>query len=208
MVVGVLSCMSLVGCGEAQDVVSNDVVETPAAREISEENQETENGEQSADAQLTEEEVATTTFVEEVSDVEVATEQIDQLSGFIGKTAHDVNLALGQPSTSKKIENSQLIAANYYKVDFCDEVAKVEVDFDVDTQKVNYVSFTIMSANDLEATKELFVESLTQIYGESTVERYMDVKGRQRRDWNDGTLNFDLKYYQNNITLDIYPLDK
>jgi len=65
-----------------------------------------------------------------------------------------------------------------------------------------------MYADDIEASKEAFINALTALYGESTIERYMNVKGKQRRDWNDGTLTYDLKYYEDNLALDIYPMDK
>lgn len=143
-----------------------------------------------------------------VSQEQVVTTQVTTLASFIGKKAEEVDKVLGKPSSCKKIEDSELIAANYYKVDFNDEVAKVEVDFDVDTQKVNYISFTIIDATNIIKTKEAFINALTTLHGESTIERYVNVKGKQRRDWNDGKLDYDLKYYEDNISLDIYPLDE
>lgn len=207
MIVGVLCLATLVGCSQTKPVDSK-VVEETADMSI-------EASEAPVEESATPMASETAVEVEETPSPEpktdqnaVATEQIQQLAGLMGKTAHDVNLALGQPSTAKMIEGSQTLAANYYKVDFCDEVVKVEVDFDVDAQTVNYISFALMYADDVEASKEVFINALTELYGESTIERYMDVKGKQRRDWNDGKLTFDLKYYENNIALDIYPLDK
>lgn len=137
-----------------------------------------------------------------------AAEQIQTLAGFIGKTAHDVNLVLGQPSSSKNIENTKALMVNYYKIDFCGEIAKVEVVFDPDSQAVNYISFMVLLADNIDTTKQVLGDALTSLYGESTIERFVDVKGKQKRDWKNDTLVFDLAYYENNISLDIYPQDK
>lgn len=205
MIVGVLCLATLVGCSQTKPVESSTMEETAeAAIETSEAPVEASAAPRTSEASAEE----TPSPEPEVDQTTVAAEQIQQLAGLMGKTAHDVNLALGQPSTSKMIEGSKTLAANYYKIDFCDEVVKVEVDFDVDAQTVNYISFALMYADDVEASKEVFINALTSLYGESTIERYMDVKGKQRRDWNDGKLTFDLKYYENNVALDIYPLDK
>lgn len=135
-----------------------------------------------------------------------AKEQINCFTSMIGNTPDEVSKVLGEPSSSKNVENSKILAANYYKMPFGEETAKVEVDFDVDTQKVNYISFTIMSANNIEQTKQAFMDVLTSLYGESTIERYMDVKGKQRRDWINEGLNYQLQYYEDNMALDIYPV--
>ena len=207
MIVGVLCLATLVGCSQTKPVDSNTVEETAEVSiQTSEAPVEESAAPRTSEASAEPEE--TPSPEPKVDQMTVATEQIQQLAGFMGKTAHDVNLALGEPSTSKMIEGTKTLAANYYKIDFCDEVVKVEVDFDVDAQTVNYISFALMYADDVEASKEVFINALTSLYGESTIERYMDVKGKQRRDWNDGKLTFDLKYYENNLALDIYPLDK
>lgn len=135
-------------------------------------------------------------------------EQIQTLAGLVGKTAHDVNLVLGQPSSSKNIENTKALMVNYYKIDFCGEIAKVEVVFDPDSQVVNYISFIVLLADNIDTTKQVLGDALTNLYGESTIERFVDVKGKQKRDWKNDTLVFDLAYYENNISLDIYPQDK
>lgn len=195
LLAGIMSLMLLTGCTVA------DAAKTP----VQEKETSTATGQEVAQDEKREEQTAVEATP---SSEEVAKEQIQTLGSFMGKTAHDVNLALGEPSASKNIQDSKLLAANYYRVDFCDEVAKVEVNFDVDSQKVNYVSFAIIDADHIDATKEMFIQVLTNLYGESTIERFMDVKGKQRRDWNDGVLNYDLRYYENNISLEIYPLDK
>lgn len=206
LIIGVLCLSSLVGCSASQETTSDKVIavqeETPSATQTSEiadnsipEERSIQSSEEPSPEQV-------------VADEDVVTEQINSLAAFIGKTAHEVNLELGQPTTTKKIEDSEMIAANYYKIELLGEIVKVEMDFDVDQQTVNYISCALMYADDIEASKETFINALTALYGESTIERYMNVKGKQRRDWNDGTLMFDLKYYEDNLALDIYPMDK
>lgn len=201
ILIGLLCVSSLVGCSAAKQVSGDEVAiqEASATPEVVESEAPVAKSAMPSEAPSPEPTVA---------DEDVVTEQINSLAAFIGKTAHDVNLELGQPTTSKKIEDSEMLAANYYKIELLGEIVKVEMDFDVDKQTVNYISCALMYADDIEKSKETFINALTALYGESTIERYMDVKGKQRRDWNDGTLTFDLKYFEDNLALDIYPIDK
>lgn len=205
--IGLISLTALVGCTTTKETVSNEV------EKASSENIQTQElmSEPVAEAKLGEE-VETRTAVAEVDPVEeskkLATEEIQTLASLIGKTSDEVDAILGEPSSSKNLEDTDILLVKYYKVDFLGETAKVEVIFNDDKQVVNYVSFTILSANDIEGTKENFASALTELYGESSIERIENVKGKRNRNWKDETLAYQLRYFENNIALNIYELDK
>lgn len=205
--IGLISLTALVGCTTTKETVSNEV------EKASSENIQTQElmSEPVAEAKLGEE-VETRTAVAEVDPVEeskkLATEEIQTLASLIGKTSDEVDAILGEPSSSKNLEDTDILLVKYYKVDFLGETAKVEVIFNDNKQVVNYVSFTILSANDIEGTKENFASALTELYGESSIERIENVKGKRNRNWKDETLAYQLRYFENNIALNIYELDK
>lgn len=205
--IGLISLTALVGCTTAKETVSNEV------EKASSENIQTQElmSEPVAEAKLGEE-VEARAAVAEVDPVEeskkLATEEIQTLASLIGKTSDEVDAILGEPSSSKNLEDTDILLVKYYKVDFLGETAKVEVIFNDDKQVVNYVSFTILSANDIEGTKENFASALTELYGEPSIERIENVKGKKNRNWKDETLAYQLRYFENNIALNIYELDK
>lgn len=209
--IGLISLTALVGCTTTQETVSNEV------EKASSENIQTQElmSEPVAEAKL-EEEVKARAAVEaaepEVDPVaeskKTTTEEIQTLASLIGKTSEEVDTILGEPATTKNLEDTDILLVKYYKVDFLGETAKVEVIFNDDKQVVNYVSFTILSADDIEGTKENFASALTELYGESSIERIENVKGKRNRNWKDETLAYQLRYFENNIALNIYELDK
>ena len=205
--IGLISLTALVGCTTAKETVSNEV------EKASSENIQMQElmSEPVAEAKLGEE-VEARAAVAEVDPVEeskkLATEEIKTLASLIGKTSDEVDAILGEPSSSKNLEDTDILLVKYYKVDFLGETAKVEVIFNDDKQVVNYVSFTILSANDIEGTKENFASALTELYGEPSIERIENVKGKKNRNWKDETLAYQLRYFENNIALNIYELDK
>lgn len=209
--IGLISLTALVGCTTTQETVSNEV------EKASSENIQTQElmSEPVAEAKL-EEEVEARAVVEatepEVDPVEeskkTTIEEIQTLASLIGKTSEEVDTILGEPATTKNLEDTDILLVKYYKVDFLGETAKVEVIFNDDKQVVNYVSFTILSADDIEGTKENFASALTELYGESSIERIENVKGKRNRNWKDETLAYQLRYFENNIALNIYELDK
>lgn len=207
--IGLISLTALVGCTTTKETVSNEIERASSG------NVQTQEllAEPVAKA---DEELETQAIAEgveaEVNSVEegktTATEKIQILGSLIGKTSDEVNAILGEPSATKNLEDTDILLVNYYKVDFLGETAKVEVIFNDDKQVVNYVSFTILSADDIEGTKETFAAALTDLYGESSIERIENVKGKRNRNWKDETLAYQLRYFENNIALNIYELDK
>lgn len=205
--IGLLSLTALVGCTATKETVSNEVEKASSG------NVQTQEllSEPVAEAKLGEE-VETRAAVAEIDPIEeskkLASEEIQTLASLIGKNSDEVNAILGEPSSTKNLEDTDILLVNYYKVDFLGETAKVEVIFNDDKQVVNYVSFTILSADDIEGTKETFGSALTDLYGESSIERIENVKGKRNRNWKDETLAYQLRYFENNIALNIYELDK
>lgn len=207
--IGLVSLTALVGCTTTKETVSNEVERASSG------NVQTQEllAEPAAKA---DEEVGTQAAAEvaepEVDPVEeskkTATEEVQTLASLIGKTSDEVNAILGEPASTKNLEDTDILLVNYYKVDFLGETAKVEVIFNDDKQVVNYVSFTILSADDIEGTKETFAAALTDLYGEPSIERIENVKGKRNRNWKDETLAYQLRYFENNIALNIYELDK
>ena len=209
--IGLISLTALVGCTTTQETVSNEV------EKASSENIQTQElmSEPVAEAKLGEEVEARAAVEATEPEVDLVaeskkttTEEIQTLASLIGKTSEEVDSILGEPATTKNLEDTDILLVKYYKVDFLGETAKVEVIFNDDKQVVNYVSFTILSADDIEGTKENFASALTELYGESSIERIENVKGKRNRNWKDETLAYQLRYFENNIALNIYELDK
>ena len=207
--IGLVSLTALVGCTTTKETVSNEVERASSGNVQTQEllaepaaKADGEVGTQAA-AEVAEPEVDS---VEESK--KTATEEVQTLASLIGKTSDEVNAILGEPSSTKNLEDTDILLVNYYKVDFLGETAKVEVIFNDDKQVVNYVSFTILSADDIEGTKETFTAALTDLYGEPSIERIENVKGKRNRNWKDETLAYQLRYFENNIALNIYELDK
>ena len=211
MAIGLMSLMTLVGCGVTQQTVSNEVERATSGNVQTQESL----SESVAEAKIGEEvetQVIAETPVPEVDPVEekkkTTIEEIQKLASLIGKTSDEVNVILGEPSSTKNLEGTNILLVKYYKVDFFGEIAKVEVIFNTDKQIVDYVSFTILSADDVESTKENFASALTELYGESSIERIENVKGKRNRNWKDEAIAYQLRYFENNIALNIYELDK
>lgn len=211
IVIGLTSLCVLVGCTTTKETISD------KAEKASSENVQTQAlvSDLAAEAESGDEvetQVVAKTVEQEVDSVEeskkVAIEEIQTLASLIGKNSDEVIAILGEPSSTKNLEDTDILLVHYYKVDFLGETAKVEVIFNDDKQVVNYVSFTILSANDIEGTKENFASALTELYGESSIERIENVKGKRNRNWEDETLAYQLRYFENNIALNIYELDK
>ena len=211
IVIGLTSLCVLVGCTTTKETISD------KAEKASSENVQTQAlvSDLAAEAESGDEvetQVVAKTVEQEVDSVEeskkVAIEEIQTLASLIGKNSDEVIAILGEPSSTKNLEDTDILLVHYYKVDFLGETAKVEVIFNDDKQVVNYVSFTILSANDIEGTKENFASALTELYGESSIERIENVKGKRNRNWEDETLAYQLRYFENNMALNIYELDK
>ena len=202
MIVGLVSLCTLVGCGTSQETNSKAIDQAVV--------EETEtNAESLTEVEAQAEVVAKELEVDPAEEnKKTATEQVQALSSLIGKTAAEVDAILGEPASIQNLEDTDILLVRYYKIEYLNEIAKVEVVFNDSEQVVNYVSFVILKADDITATKENLVNALTELYGESTIERFVDVKGKQNRNWYDETLTYDLTYYENNISLDIYPIDK
>lgn len=211
IVVGLMSLMTLVGCTATQETVSNEVERASSGNVqtqelLSEPAAGTKLGEE-VEAQVAVE--ATESAVDPVEESKkTTTEEIQTLASLIGKTSDEVDAILGEPAAIKNLEDTDILLVKYYKVDFLGETAKVEVIFNDDKQIVNYVSFTILSADDIEGTKENFASVLTELYGESSIERIENVKGKRNRNWKDEILAYQLRYFESNIALNIYELDK
>ena len=204
-----MSVMTLVGCTTTQETVSNKVERaasgTVQTQElVSEPVAEAKLG-QEAEAQSVAELTQATSLEESKK---TAAERVQILASLIGKNAEEVHAIMGEPTSSKNLEETDILLVNYYKIDFLGETAKVEVIFNDDKQVVNYVSFTILSADDIETTKETFASALTDLYGDSSIERIENVKGKRNRNWADETLAYQLRYFENNIALNIYELDQ
>ena len=208
IVIGLISVMTLVGCTTSQEAVSSEVEQSTSGTV---ETQEVVS-EPIAEARLGEESQAVAELSQEINALEdskkTAKERVETLASLIGKTADEVHAVLGEPTSSKNLEQTDILLVNYYKVDFLGEIAKVEVIFNDDKQVVNYVSFTILSADNIEGTKEIFTSALTDLYGEPSIERIENVKGKRNKNWADKTLAYQLRYFENNIALNIYELDK
>lgn len=209
IVIGLMSVMTLVGCTTTQETVSNEVgraasgtVQTQEL--VSEPVAEAKLGQESEVQSVAE--LTQATSLEESK--KAAVERVQILASLIGKNAEEVHAIMGEPTSSKNLEETDILLVNYYKIEFLGETAKVEIIFNDDKQVVNYVSFTILSADDIEATKENFASALTDLYGESSIERIENVKGKRNRNWADETLAYQLRYFENNIALNIYELDQ
>ncbi len=205
MVIGLVSLYACVGCGSAQESASSSVensVESSVEQKEPTEGAETPTTNEAKTAEV-EPEVDPA-----VTNAETAKEQIQALSSLIGKKAEEVDAILGQPVSIQNLEDSDILLVRYYRVPYLNETAKIEVIFNDNEQVVNYVSFMVLKADNIASSKEILVDALTQLHGESTIERYVDVKGKQNRNWQDETLTYELNYYENNISLDIYPTDK
>lgn len=209
IVIGLMSVMTLVGCTTTQETVSNEVERaasgTVQTQElVSEPVAEAKLGQESEVQSVAE--LTQATSLEESK--KAAVERVQILASLIGKNAEEVHAIMGEPTSSKNLEETDILLVNYYKIEFLGETAKVEIIFNDDKQVVNYVSFTILSADDIEATKETFASALTDLYGESSIERIENVKGKRNRNWADETLAYQLRYFENNIALNIYELDQ
>lgn len=205
LIVGLVSLSALVGCGSTQESASGSV-EKATSGNVQEVQETAPEVSTSPDV----EETATPSPEVDPAEVskETAKEQIQTLSSLIGKSAQEVDAALGEPANVQNLEDTDILLVRYYKVEYLNEIAKIEVVFNDDAQVVNYISFVILKADDIESSKETLANALTELYGESSIERYVDVQGRQNRNWQDETLMYDLRYFENNISLDIYPLEK
>lgn len=207
MVIGLVSLLTLVGCKTTEQTASNNVKSVENIKE-----QDNQIGVK--EVQITDIEVAAETVVEElvvdptIENKLVATEQVKTLASLIGKSSAEARSILGEPSTSKNLDGTDILLVDYYKLEYLNEIAKVEVIYNDDKKQVNFVSFTILSADDIDATKENLISTLTELYGESSIERIVDKKGKRNLNWSDDTLIYDLKYFENNISLDIYEADK
>lgn len=208
-IVSLLCLSTLVGCSSAKESSSNSV-KTATSKNV--ETKET------LEASKTPIESETPVAIEsaepspEVDPAETnqktAEDEITSLASLIGKTAEEVDAVLGKPANVQNLEDTKILLVRYYKVKYLDEIVKIEVVFNDNKQVVNYISFALLKANDIESSKEILVNALTKLYGESSIERFVDVAGRQNRNWQDESLTYDLKYYENNMSLDIYPSDK
>lgn len=216
MIIGLVSLGTLVGCGQSASAVAqteSNGVEAQASETQANEAPTSEQGARALEEPSPEPSVSPEPSAEPEKDLaeqnkQSTVEQIQDLASLIGKKADEVDAVLGEPSSTKNLEKTDILLVRYYKVDYLDEMAKVEAIFNDDEQVVNFVSFFIPQANDIEATKENLFNTLTELYGESTIERYLDVQGRLNRNWTDGTLTYELTYIDDNIVLDIYPVDK
>ncbi len=202
LVIGLMSLMALVGCNTASETASN------GAKVASlEENQDT--------LEVDNEKAKTlgTDVAQEVVDPAVemkkaAETQIKTLASLIGKSSTEARKILGEPSSSKDLEDTDVLLVDYYRLEYLGEIAKVEVIYNDDKQQVNFVSFTILKADHIDTTKENLITTLTDLYGESSIERIVDKKGKRNLNWTDDTLVYDLKYFESNISLDIYEADE
>lgn len=206
MIVGMVSLSLLVGCA-TQDST------TGTADKAAAENQQTQEALQAtAEASQTPEVSESPSPSPSMDPAEArkqaAKEQIEALAGLIGKKAEEVDAVLGKPANVQNLEDTNILLVRYYKIEYLDEIAKVEVVFNDSEQVVNYISFVILQANDINESKETIASTLTEDYGESSIERFVDVSGRKNRNWHDDNLIYDLRYYENNLSLDIYPIDK
>lgn len=204
---GLMSLTVLVGCNTNNQTVSSETDKSAAQNiEVQEELVVQENVEPTAEAS---EKIAEELEVDKMAErKKAAEEQIKALASLIGKPQSEVKSVLGEASMSKNLENTNILLVDYYKVEYLNEIAKVEVIYNDDQQLVNFVSFVILSADDIDTTKDTLSQTLTELYGESSIERIVDVKGKRNLNWTDGTLIYDLKYFENNISLDIYQADK
>lgn len=206
MVIGLVGLFACVGCGSAQESASQSVeqqVETEDAAQTATET-DTDKETKAEDTGVVEEEKVDPA----VEHNKTAKEQIQTLSSLIGKKAEEVDAILGEPVSIQNLEDSDILLVRYYRVEYLGETAKIEVVFNDHEQVVNYVSFMVLKADDITSTKEIIASALTELHGESTIERFLNVKGKLNRNWHDETLTYDLTYYENNISLDIYPTDK
>ena len=202
MTIGMVSLVTLVGCGQSNEPASASASSTEIAAQSEVPSEEPTKAPAESEATPTPE-------VDTAQENKKATtEQIQNIASLIGKKAEEVDAVLGEPANVQNLEQTDILLVRYYKVDYLDEMAKVEAVFNDNEQVVNYISFFIPQANDIEATKENLFNTLTELYGESTIERYIDVQGRQNRNWSDENLTYELTYFENNIVLDIYPTDK
>ena len=207
MVIGLVSLYACVGCGSAQESMS-DSVENTSAQEVNTEVTETPTEtptEAEAEVEAVEAEPEVDTAAQ---NNETAKKQIQDLTSVIGKKAEEVDAILGEPVSVQNLEDTDILLVRFYRVPFFGDTAKIEVVFNDNEQVVNYVSFMVLKADDIASTKEIMVNALTDLHGESTIERFLNVKGKQNRNWYDDVLTYDLTYFDNNIALDIYPTDK
>lgn len=203
MAVGLISLIVLVGCNTTEQTISNGVEK--ASTKMIEASEEVETDQVEEKTTETEESSVVDQSVEEQK---VAAQKITTLASLIGKSSSEVRSILGDPSTSKNLENTDTLLVDYYKLEYLDETAKIEVIYNDDKQQVNFVSFVILSSENIEGTKENLMTMLTNSYGEGSIERIVDKSGRKNKNWTDGTLIYDLTYFENNISLDIYEADK
>lgn len=210
MVIGLASLYACVGCGTAQgnaaqESVSSSVENSEEQGATTEENNSPQAVQNETETELVEEEPKVD---ETAQNNEIAKKQIQDVSSLIGKKAEEVDAILGEPVSVQNLEDTDILLVRYYRVPFFGDTAKIEVIFNDHEQVVNHVSFMVLKANDIASTKEIMVNVLTDLHGESTIERFLNVKGKQNRNWYDDVLTYELTYFDNNIALDIYPTDK
>lgn len=199
--IGLMSLMVLVGCNTTNETMSN------GARMASSAQESLEAG--SVEARMIDTEAVAEPEVNPAAELKEAAEmQVTTLASLIGKSSTEARAILGEPSSSKNLENTDILLVDYYKLEYLGEIAKVEVIYNDDKKQVNFVSFTILKADNIDNTKENLIATLTDLYGESSIERIVDKKGKRNLNWTDGTLIYDLKYFESNISLDIYEADK
>lgn len=205
--IGLVSLTLLVGCNTNNQTVSSETGKAASEKAETEQTLVAEEGGQTENASSAEP-AAEPEVDPAVENKKAAEEQIKSLASLIGKSQSDVKAVMGEASMSKNLDNTDILLVDYYKVEYLNEIAKVEVIYNDDAQKVNFVSFVILAADDIDNTKENLSSTLTDLYGESSIERIVDVKGKRNLNWTDGTLIYDLKYFGSNISLDIYEADK
>lgn len=206
LVIGLIGLTVLVGCNTASETASNGA--QAASLNQNQDKLEADNGK----ARVLE---AAPEVSEKPEVVDPATEmkkaaetQIKTLASLIGKSSTEARKILGEPSSSKNLEDTDVLLVDYYRLDYLGEIAKVEVIYNDDKKQVNFVSFTILKADHIDTTKENLMTTLTDLYGEPSIERIVDKKGKRNLNWTDGTLIYDLKYFESNISLDIYEADE
>lgn len=208
-IVSLLCLSTLVGCSGTQESSSGSVKAAVSEKVETKENLEASETPIESETPVASESAEPSPEIDPAeANQKIAEDEIKLLASLIGKTAEEVDAALGTPASIQNLEDTNVLLVRYYKVEYLNEIVKIEVVFNDNKQVVNYISFVLLKADDIDSSKEILVNALTNLYGESSIERFIDVAGRQNRNWQDESLTYDLKYYENNISLDIYPSDK
>lgn len=133
-------------------------------------------------------------------------EQIETLSSLLDKDHKAVIEAMGKPIKTKHLENTDTLLVDYYDLEYKNDTAKVQVVYSDDKQVVNYISYLVIAAEDVDTLAADFKDTLTKLYGEGSVERTVRQDGKKNTYWKVDGVKYEVNYSSTNFEFNIFPM--